>query len=98
MNAEHVSGGNRTVGRVSTQIVQTVQILHNRSIVVRHGSRKMDKEIAQMLAVIHLENEYIMKLIIQTHGRPKKRDEIEKEVVETFDNMFDAASEGRLCE
>lgn len=98
MNAGHVDGGSRTVGHVFVEIVQIVQISHNRSIVVRRGRKRMEKEIAQMLAVLHLENEYIMKMIIQTHCSPKKRDEIDKEVVETFDNMFDRASEGKLCE
>lgn len=98
MNAGHVDGGSRTVGHAFVGIVQIVQILHNRSIVVRHGSRKMDKAIAQMLTVIHLENEYIMKMMVRTHCKPKKKEEIEKEIIDSFDEIFDKASEGKLCE
>lgn len=58
----------------------------------------MEKELAQMLAVIHLENEYMMRLIIQAHCKNDKRAEIEKEVEETFDCLFEKASKGKLCE
>lgn len=58
----------------------------------------MDKAIAQMLTVIHLENEYIMKMMVRTHCKPEKKEEIEKEIIESFDEIFDKASEGKLCE
>lgn len=98
MNAEHVDIMMTFRGSALMGTANTGQISRIQSGVVQSGRRRMEKEIAQMLAVLHLENEFIMKMIIQTHCKPKKRDEIEKEVIETFDNMFNRASEGKLCE
>ena len=58
----------------------------------------MDKEITQMLAVLHLENEFIMKMMVRTHCKPKKKEEIEKEIIESFDEIFDKAVRGELLD
>lgn len=76
----------------------TGQISRIQSGVVQSGRRKMEKELAQMLTVIHLENEFIMKMMIRTHCKPKKKEEIEKEIIDSFDEIFDKAVRGELLD